>query len=37
MNIKRIMKFFYQRITRGWDDSETWDLDTEFYKWIYPR
>ena len=37
MNIKRIIKFFYQRIFRGWDDSETWNLDTEFYKWIYPR
>ena len=32
-----ILKRFYQKITRGWDDSETWDLDSTFFKWIYPR
>lgn len=31
------VKRFYQRHTRGWDDSETWDLDSTFYKWVYPR
>lgn len=35
--LKRKVKFLYQRIIRGWDDSETWDLGYEFYKWIYPR
>lgn len=32
-----MIKFFFQRRIRGFDDSETWDLDTQFYKWIYPR
>lgn len=22
---------FFQRIIRGWDDSDTWSLDTTFY------
>ena len=35
--IWRMIKFFFQRRIRGFDDSETWDLDTQFYKWIYPR
>ena len=35
--IYRMIKFFFQRRIRGFDDSETWDLDTQFYKWIYPR
>lgn len=35
--IWRMIKFFFQRKIRGFDDSETWDLDTQFYKWIYPR
>lgn len=35
--VKGSVKRFYQRLSRGWDDSETWSLDYEFYKWIYPR
>ena len=35
--IKRGIKFFFQRMFRGWDDSETWSLDREFHKWILPR
>ncbi len=31
------MRFFYQRQTRGWDDSETWSLDVEIAKWALPR
>lgn len=31
------LKRFAQRIVRGWDDSETWELDTCFYVWIKPR
>lgn len=31
------IRFFYQRHTRGWDDSETWDMDYTFYRWIYSR
>lgn len=30
-------KRFFQRIFRGWDDSETWNLDTSLYKWLLPR
>ena len=36
-SIKRMVKFFFQRRIRGFDDSETWDLGDKFYKWIYPR
>lgn len=35
--IKRRVKFFFQRRFRGFDDSETWSLDWTFYKWLYPR
>lgn len=28
---------FFQRLFRGWDDSETWSLDYTFYKWFYTR
>ena len=35
--IKRMVKFFFQRRIRGFDDSETWALDWTFYNWIYPR
>ena len=31
------IKFFLQRFFRGWDDRETWDLEYEFIKWIFPR
>jgi hypothetical protein len=33
----RWLKFFYQRCTRGWDDSVTWNLDTRIAEWILPR
>lgn len=35
--LKRKIKFFWQRLTRGWDDSETWSLDQTILKFIYPR
>lgn len=35
--IKRMVKFFFQRLIRGFDDSETWALDNTFYRWLYPR
>jgi hypothetical protein len=36
--IKRFFKFWWQRKTRGFDDSETWDLgDTTFFEWVHPR
>lgn len=28
---------FWQRLTRGWDDSEIWSLDNTFAGWIVPR
>lgn len=35
--LKRSIRFFFQRLFRGWDDSETWSLDYQFYKWLLPR
>jgi len=37
VKIKRPIKHFYQRLTRGFDDSETWNLDFEISKFILPR
>lgn len=34
---KRSCRFFWQRMTRGWDDSETWSLDYSLAKLILPR
>lgn len=34
---KRSVKFWYQRRTRGWDDSETWSLDHTLAQIILPR
>lgn len=36
-NIRRTLRFFKQRHTRGWDDRETWNLDAAFAEWILPR
>ena len=33
----RRIRFFWQRHTRGFDDSETWDLDYTFVQWLLPR
>lgn len=30
-------KSFFQHIFRGWDDSETKNLDLSLYKWLLPR
>ncbi len=37
MKLKRWLKFWWQRRTRGFDDSETWNLDQTFAKFILPR
>lgn len=37
VNIGRPLKFFYQRRTRGFDDSETWDMSVTFSEFILPR
>ena len=34
---ERAMKFKEQRMTRGFDDSETWNLDLTFAKFLVPR
>jgi hypothetical protein len=34
---KRDIRFLYQRLTRGWDDSDTWSLDYPIAKFILPR
>ncbi len=33
----RPVKFLFQRLTRGWDDSCLWGLDHEIIKFVYPR
>ena len=33
----RRIKYFLQRLIRGFDDSETWELDDTFLKWLLPR
>jgi hypothetical protein len=35
--IIRWLRCFWQRRTRGWDDSDTWSLDHCFAKMIVPR
>ena len=35
--MRRKLKFLYQRIVRGWDDSETWSLDYTIAKFTLPR
>lgn len=35
--IKRNIRYWFQRRTRGWSDDETWNLDYEFIKWINSR
>jgi hypothetical protein len=34
---KRACRYWWQRRTRGWDDSETWNLDAEIAGFIVPR
>jgi hypothetical protein len=35
--LKRAIRFFFQRMTRGWDDSELWSLDYSLARLISPR
>lgn len=37
VKIKRNIKYWLQRRTRGWSDDETWNLDYEFVKWVNSR
>ena len=34
--LKCRLKRLYQRLTRGWDDSDTWSLDYTLYQWLLP-
>ena len=36
-SVKRDIKYWFQRRTRGWSDDETWNLDYEFIKWVNSR
>ncbi|MCK5612441.1 hypothetical protein KAR91_61785 [Candidatus Pacearchaeota archaeon] len=33
----RSVRFWWQRRTRGWDDSDTWSLDDSLTTWLLPR
>lgn len=35
--LRRRIRFFLQRRARGWDDSETWNLDTTIAEFVLPR
>lgn len=35
--IKRSIRFFFQRIFRGWTDEDTWSLDMTISSFIVPR
>ncbi len=37
MRILRAIRFWWQRRTRGWDDSDVWSLDVTIAKFILPR
>ena len=37
MNLKRTVKYWFQRRIRGWSDDETWNLDYSFIKWVNSR
>ncbi len=34
---RRSIRFWWQRRTRGWDDSVTWNLDQQIAAWMAPR
>lgn len=35
--VRRPIRHWIQRRTRGFDDSDTWSLDWTFIEWIVPR
>ena len=35
--IRNHIKWFFQRVTRGWDDREIWSLDNTISKFVLPR
>lgn len=36
-NVRRSLLFWWQRRTRGWDDSDTWNLDSTIAEFVLPR
>lgn len=36
-HVKRRIKYAWQRLVRGWDDSELWNLDYTIAEFILPR
>lgn len=34
---RRAVRFFFQRLIRGWDDSDTWNLDDTIARFVLPR
>ena len=37
IKLKRKIKYFFQRLFRGFDDSVTWDMQDSFHRWLLPR
>jgi len=37
MKLKRSLLFLYQKLTRGWSDKDTWNLDATIAKFTLPR
>jgi hypothetical protein len=37
MSIKRNIKYWWQRRTRGWSDDECWSIDYQFIVWLNTR
>ena len=35
--LRRSVKYFFQRLFHGFDDSETWCLTTSHARWMVPR
>ena len=35
--LRRKLKFWWQRRTRGWDDRDTWNLDIAISEFVIPR
>jgi len=36
-NLRRQAKWFWQRLTRGFDDQDLWSLDRTIARFVYPR
>lgn len=35
--VRRALRFTWQRLTRGWSDADTWNLDVTMARFIHPR